>query len=317
MSFRARKAALVPRPMQRLPPAAIASAAVALGAAIASDCLLQPFFRGSPRERAVGVIMAASFGVAGTHWALTREPSEWNALRGSATTGAVVLTWFMFCDRLAALHTEGPAESFVLLVLPVLLVVVAAIGAMAGTLFGLTAMAVIGPVERARARGSLDAPEQALLPASVWLAGWGLTLVAIPHPRSLAPLAVVVLGLAGLAVVAARDLARLRFLRALYGGALPGWLLSRAAPSPCPAIVPAYGPYPEGTLDGHLVPATPPGGPYREPAPDAPEAPAARVPMDPKSGRAPVVRRIAWCAALALLIAATAAVRVDPSCLGW
>jgi hypothetical protein len=310
----ARRSALVPRPMGRLRPATIASAAVALGATVASDCLLQPFFQGSPLQRGVGAVMAASFGVAGTHWALTREPTAQSALRGSATTGAVVLTWFMFCDRLAALHTAGPGESFMLLALPMLLVVIAAVGAMAGTLFGLTAMAVLEPVERARRGASFDAPERVLLPASVWLSTWGLVLVALPFPRSLAPLAVVLLGLAGLVVVVLRDFARLRFLTALYFGVEPGWMLAPAAPSPSPASIPTYGPYPESTLDGQLVPRTPLLGPYRDPAP---EAAAARLPLDPERGTSPLVRRIAWCTALGALVATVAAARLDLAPFGW
>lgn len=314
MFVRARIAALRPRPLRRLSPAAIASGAVALGAAIASDCLLQPMFQGPPLQRGFGAAMAASFGVAGTHWALTREPSEWNALRGCATTGAVVLLWAVFCNPPAVLRAGEPSVGYILLILPVLLVVVAAVGAMAGTLFGLTAIAVIAPVERAGARDALDAPERVLLPASVWLSGWGLLLSLLPPPRSPAPFAVTLLGLAGLAAVALRDLARLRFLTALYGGASPRWQLSRAAPSPRSIDAPAYGPYPESALDGQLLPAPPPVGPYREPPPgDA----VARLPLDPSRGRAPVVRRLAWCAALGAIIAVATATRLGAGWLGW
>src|SRR5262245_18642293 len=107
MSFDARPTTPGPRPLRLLTPARIASAAVALGAAVSSDCLLQPFFDKSPLERAVGAGMAALFGLAGTRWALVREPSDWNALRGSATTGAVVFTWFMLCEELVSLHAAG------------------------------------------------------------------------------------------------------------------------------------------------------------------------------------------------------------------
>ncbi|MEZ4308954.1 MAG: hypothetical protein R3F14_13025 [Polyangiaceae bacterium] len=297
-----------PAPIRRLRPAGIASTAVALGATVATDCLLQPFFRDSLLQRGVGAAMAASFGVAGTHWALTREPSEWSSLRGSAATGAVVLMWFMFCDRLAALHTNGPDESFALLVLPMLLVVVGAAGAMAGTLFGLTAVAVIGPVERARARTALDAPERVLLPASVWLGAWGAGILAMSHPRSIAPLVLVLLGLGGIGTVAVRDLLRLRFVTALHAGATCGWKLARTAPSALPPDVPSFGPYREATLDGLVLPALRAGGPYRHPPQ---EDPVARLPLDARAARAPLVRRITWCAALSAILAAITSAHLD------
>lgn len=303
-----------PAPMRRLGPASIASAAVALGATVGSDCILQPFFEKSASERVIGGALAALFGLAGTQWALAREPSESNALGVCATTGAAVLSWFMLCERLARLHTPGNVDSFALVVLPILVLVAAAVGAVLGTLFGLTAIAMVGPVERARARRSLDAPERALLSASVWLAAWGLLFVVLRHPRAVAALVAVAVSLCGLGTVLARDLVRLRFLRALYRGALPGWTLTRVSPQQRSSFLPAYGPYREASLDGRLVPGKRLGGPYRA---AAPEAPVARLPLDPREGMRPLAKRVAWCGALMLGVVGLAAARLDPACITW
>src|SRR5262245_59193022 len=143
MFFEAQPTTPGPRPLRCLTPTRIASAAVALGATVSSDCLLQPFFDKSLLQRAVGAGMAALFGLAGTHWALVREPSEWNALRGSAATGAVVLSWFMLCEELVSLHAAGHTGSFAGLLLPIIVAAFAALGAVIGTLFGLTTTMVV------------------------------------------------------------------------------------------------------------------------------------------------------------------------------
>jgi hypothetical protein len=314
MFFGGREIALLPRPLRLLSPACVASTAVALGATVSSDCLLQPFFEKSPLQRAIGAGMAAFFGVAGTRWALAREPSEWNALRGSAVTGAVVISWFMMCDRLASMHAPGAADSLAQLILPILLVVVAAIGAMVGTLFGLTAVAVVRPVERARASRALDATERVLLPASLWLCAWGLVFVALHHPRSLAPLALVVVGLGGIGYVVARDGARLRWLGAVYAGEHPAWRTARAPTPSLGAPIPAYGPYAETSLDGAVYNRTSDSGPYRA---GTPHPPVARLPLSPHLGRAPIARRIVWSTLLATAILTITAARLDLACLSW
>lgn len=309
----ARRFALRPRPLRLATPTFIASAAVALGATVASDCLLQPFFDQSLVQRIVGAIMAALFGVAGTRWALSRGPSEWNALRGSALTGSVVLSWFMVCDRLASLHASGAPDTLGTLLLPLVLVVVAALGAMVGTLFGLTAVAVVRPVERGLGKRSLDAPERALLPASVWLGAWGVALVSIPHPRSLPALALVGLGLAGLGFVAARDAVRLRFLKAVFAGVLPGLRVVRPQPSEG-ACLAAYGPHDDRELDGAIVPVEHPGGPYRA---SPPEEPLARIPLSPTAARRPFFRRLGISLGLAAAMIGLTVLRIDPACLRW
>lgn len=309
-----------PRPCTRLTPARVASGAVALGATVASDCLLQPFFGGSLPQRAIGAAMAALFGVAGTHWALSREPTEWNALRGTATTGAVVLSWFTLCDRLAAMHPEGPVDSFASLVLPILLVAVAAIGGMIGTFFGLTAVVVVRPAELARAHRALDSTERVLVPAGGWLAAWGLLFVLLGHPRGLPPLVAALAGLAALSLVIARDRARLRFLDALFEGRVPGVTLARLAPIRAasgaprerPSPAPLYGPYLVDAADGLLVERAASGGPYRALSPGEP---IARLPLDRDRARRPIVRRITFCASLAAAIVVTGALRLDPACL--
>lgn len=314
MFSRGRATVLCPKPLRLLTPTCVASAAVAIGASISSDCLLQPFFEKSSLQRAVGALMAALFGIVGTRWALSREPSDWNALRGSAMTGAVVLAWFTLCDRLAAMHGPGAADSLATLLLPILLVVVAAIGAMVGTLFGLTAVAVVRPVERSRSCRSLDAPERVLLPASVWLCAWGLTFIALRHPRCLGPVGLVGVGLAGLGFVIVRDIARIRWLFRLHHGQLPTWRLATSPLRAPPAFLPSYGPYTEPSLDGLITPITPGGGPYRA---VPPSLPIARVPLSLAVARAPLYRRIAWSVALTTAIVATVAIRLDPACLSF
>lgn len=304
-----------PRPLRIATPVCIASAAVALGATVASDALLQPFFEPSLVQRIGGAGMAAFFGVAGTRWALARGASEWNALRGSALTGAVVLSWFMVCDRLATMHASIDPDPLTPLLLPLVLVVVAALGATVGTLFGLTSVAVVRPAERGSGAGSLDAPERALLPASVWLGAWGLALVGIRHPRSAPALCLVVLGIAGLAYVTVRDAKRLLFLRELFDGRSSELRVVRFGSGRSEgAIPPPYGPHAERLLDGALAPRDPPGGPYRA-AP--PELPIARIPLSREAAIRPFRRRIAITSAIAIAMIAAAAARLDVACLSW
>ncbi len=306
-------AAVRPAPLRAVSPASIASAAVAIGAAVASDCLLEPFFERSALVRGLGAGMATVFGVAGTRWALARPPSAFSALRGSALSGAVVLAWFTLCDRIASLHRAGSADGLSLLMLPLLLVVVAAIGATVGTLFGLTAVPVVRRAERARARETMDAAERVLFPAAVWLGAWGLAFVVLHHPRSLAPLGQVVLALGGLVCVIVRDARRLRFLSAVARGEEPLWHVERASPSVIGSL-PAYGPHRAAELDGQLVHGSRTGGPYRAgPAP----SPTARIPLERKVARRPFVRRIAVATLVATGLFVVTVMELETACLRW
>lgn len=314
MVTRARTAAPRPRALQCCTPAGIASVAVGLGAAVSTDCLLQPFFDGSVVQRAVGAVVAASFGVSGTRWALSHDPAAWSALRACAGTGSVVLSWFVLYDQVARLQCCGHIHPWASLILPVLMVVIAVLGAIVGTLFGLTTLVVVRPVERAQTRPSLDALERVLLPTSLWLCAWGLVFVAIHHPRSLPPLALVLVGLGGLGTVLIRDIRRLAWLLALHRGALPGWSLSPLEPLFRSSPLPVFGPCRERDLDGQLAPVAAGRGPYRS---TSPGQPVARLPLNARAGIGPVRRRIAWTAALLLAVAVGLSARLDVSRLAW
>jgi len=298
--------------MQWLTPAGIASTAVGLGATVACDCLLQPIFDRSVLQRAVGGALTAVFGVLGTRWALSRDPATWSALRAGAATGAIVLPWFVLYEQVASVRERGHLTPWAALVLPVLIVLIAGLGAIVGAFFGLTTLPVVKPAERAQSSRSLDAPERALFPASLWLCTSGLAFVALHHPRSLLPLAAILSGLAGLALIIARDLFRLAWLSALHRGALPRLSLARNEWPLRPSRLPTLTLYRDEEVDGHLVAAAAFQGPYRS---TLTAEPILRLPLDPRAATRPIRRRLAWSATLLLVFGATTLLRLDPALL--
>jgi hypothetical protein len=125
--------------------------------------------------------------------------------------------------------------------------------ALAGGLFGLSALAVFLPIARTREHSSMDSLERVLLPSSLWLSAVGVMALRINHTRPLA-IAAAALGLAGLAMTTLRDVRRLLWLVAVYRGAVAGWSVVRKdeATQDQPLMLPLGGPYDPWTTDGVL-----------------------------------------------------------------
>lgn len=228
----------------------------------------------SPGAASVYAIAVMLLGVAAARGVLARGGRVSWALGLGAASGAA-------CALLAAVPLDeplGPAEVAVLASFTFA-------GVIAGALFGLPALIALRPALDIERAPSLDAVERALLPAAIWLAALGALAVLGHGGRFVPGLLALAGGALASALVAARDLRRVFFLRAALRDEAPGWAVVESSA----ATLPMFARYERVSLDGVLARRRAGLG----------DEPVARLPRDAHLALAPIVRR----AVLALIIA--------------
>ena len=302
MSVHAKAAAPLPQPIPGVTPRRAAIAVAVLASAVFADTVAldeHDYRTWTSRDTVAWTLLGAILGGLVAHRIAKRGGRTAAAAWAGALGGGVA--WLI--HSLVSATPDARSDSWVSLFLLATAFMVV-IGAIIGAFFGLTALAVFRPLGNIEQTPTVDGLERVLLPASLWLAPVGRWAVQFQSKPLVGGQITLLTALALLAVIVARDVRRLRWLRAVTVARVAGWaIVAKDATAERDPEVPALVWYGETPLDGALIcgDAAHAAGPFRD---SALSTVVAALPLDPRKAQAPLVRRMISAALIAAAVGA-------------